>query len=126
MANDGGVKMPTIRFWEGTYKVSNETARRVAGGRWEQIPSGELARKFADALRNGRLIPERGRLRLATVEEEAIHRIRSGDDVAEIVRGGFLIVSARLEAIANEVRTLRETLAFDSDAASHPIARDVR
>jgi hypothetical protein len=72
----------------------------------------------------GKLVIRGQRLRLASAIEEAEQRLRSAEDADEIVRSGFLYAVAQLAALASEVRTLRESLEFDTPAANATLSRD--
>jgi hypothetical protein len=106
------------------YRVTNETLDRLFGMRdWREMNPWSFQNRVRAEHRAGRLIVEGKRLRLASPVEEAENRLRWADARDEILRSGFLCLAAQLAVLAGEVRGLRESVEFDTSAATTRLSR---
>jgi hypothetical protein len=117
--------MLSVRIKGQKYRIGNETLDRLLGSEiWRRVDSGLLQKRIQDEYLAGRLVETQGRLRLATTTEEAERRIRSEKDPAEILRWGLLHISSQLTEVADQLRSLHDTVQFDRDAATVSLSRD--
>jgi hypothetical protein len=115
--------MLSVRIQAQDYRVSNETLDRLFGRQaWRRFVF--LEDRVRDQHAAGRLIIQGRRLRLASRMEEAEHLLRYAEDPDEMLRSGFLYLASHVAALASELRALRESLEFDTSAATASLSRD--
>jgi hypothetical protein len=124
--------MLSVRLRDQNYRVSNETLDRLFGiDGWRRVDSLLLAKQIREHHRAGRLIIDRGRLRLPSPSEEAERQLRSEQNPDEILRSGILYIASQLAEAATELRALRvefqlvrKEFQFDESAATAKLSRD--
>lgn len=116
--------MLTVRSQNQTYRISNQTLERLVGANWRTVNFGVLSRIIRKHHEAGKLIVRGQWLRVASASEEAQHALRSAETGEEILRSGLLYVASQLEAVAYELRALREVLQFDMSASNRELSRD--
>jgi hypothetical protein len=118
--------MLSVRIQGKKYRISNETLDRLIGAEsWGRMDSGLRQNRIRDEYQAGRLIETQGqRLRLASPNEEAAHRLRSEEEPGEILRWGLLHIAGQVTEIADQLRALNDAAQFDSDAATAGLSRD--
>ena len=116
--------MLSVRIQGQTYRISNETLDSVFGEAWRQTNVGLLQKRIQQHHDAGKLVPRGHRLEVATTIQEAEQRLRSAESQEEILRWGLFYLASQIAEAASELRTLRETLAFDELAATARLSRD--
>jgi hypothetical protein len=116
--------MLSVRIQGQTYRISNETLDSVFGEAWRQTNVGLLQKRIQQHHDAGKLVLRGHRLEVATTIQEAEQRLRSAESQEEILRWGLFYLASQIAEAASELRTLRETLAFDELAATARLSRD--
>jgi hypothetical protein len=116
--------MLSVRIRGDNYRISNETLDRVFGETWRHSSLGLLQARIKEQHDAGKLVIQGRRLQVATRSEEAEQQLRSAEGQEEILRWGLLYVASQIVETANEVRALREALAFEESAATAKLSRD--
>jgi hypothetical protein len=116
--------MLAVRIQNQTYRVTNATLDRLLGAeQWRRMSRSLLQKSIQAHHAAGRLMVDGQRLRCPSASEEAEQRLRVTDDRDEMLRNGLLYVAAQIATLTAEVRSLRESLEFDTSAANAALAR---
>jgi hypothetical protein len=116
--------MLSVRIRDKKYRISNETLDRLFGEAWRHSEVGLLQKRIQQHHEAGELVTRRGRLEVATTVELAEQHLRSADGQEEILRWGLLYVASQITEATNELRALRDALAFDEAATTARLSRD--
>jgi transposase len=116
--------MLEVRISHRMCRITNATLDQLYGAeRWRSMPTRRLRESVKAHHDSGRLVMDGQRLRAASVSEEAAHRLRTSEELDEIIRSGLLSIAAQIAELASDVRSLREQFELDGEAANAPLAR---
>jgi hypothetical protein len=116
--------MLEIRITHRMYRITNATLDQLLGAEfWRGMSTPRLVDVLKAQHAAGKLVIDGQRLRCASPGEEAAQRLRTSESLEEILRNGLLHIAAQIGELASDVRSLREHVELDTEAADAPLAR---